>query len=53
MIDQPDASELLSKYFRSVRPIGTTVMRRNGAPALTLELYRGETLVAAVPARAP
>jgi 4-amino-4-deoxy-L-arabinose transferase-like glycosyltransferase len=50
---KPDASELLSKYFRSVRPIGTTVMRRNGAPALTLELYRGETLVAAVPARAP
>ena len=49
---RPDASVLLSKYFRSVKPIGTTVIRRNGAPAMTLELYRGETLVAEVPARA-
>jgi 4-amino-4-deoxy-L-arabinose transferase-like glycosyltransferase len=50
---KPDASVLLSKYFRSVKPIGTTVIRRNGAPAITLELYRGETLVAEVPARVP
>jgi hypothetical protein len=48
---RPDASILLSKYFRSVKPIGTTIIRRNGAPAMTLELYRGETLVSAVPAR--
>jgi hypothetical protein len=34
-----------------VKPIGTTIIRRNGAPAMTLELYRGETLVSAVPAR--
>jgi 4-amino-4-deoxy-L-arabinose transferase-like glycosyltransferase len=50
---KPDASVLLSKYFRAVKPIGTTVIRRNGAPALTLRLYRGETLVSEVPARAP
>ena len=50
---KPDAAVLLSKYFRSVKPIGTTVIRRHGAPAMALELYRGETLVAEVPARAP
>ena len=49
----PGAPELLSKYFRSVTPVGTTVIRRNGAPALTLQLYRGETLVATVPPRVP
>lgn len=48
---RPDASALLSKYFRSVKPIGTTVLRRNGAPAMTLLLYRGETLVSDVPSR--
>jgi hypothetical protein len=50
---RPDASVLLSKYFRSVKPIGSTVIRRNGAPVLTLLLYRGETLVSDVPARMP
>jgi 4-amino-4-deoxy-L-arabinose transferase-like glycosyltransferase len=50
---QPRSSVPLSEYFRSVTPIGTTVIRREGAPAITLELYRGETLVADVPARAP
>ena len=49
----PDAPELLSKYFRAVTPIGNTIIRRNGAPAMTLSLYRGETLVAEVPARVP
>ena len=49
----PDAADELSKYFRSVKPVGTTTIRRNGAPAMTLELYRGETLEAEVPARAP
>jgi hypothetical protein len=43
----------LSKYFRSVKPIGTTVLQRGGLPAITLRLYRGETLVADVPARMP
>ncbi|MEP7065983.1 MAG: glycosyltransferase family 39 protein [Gemmatimonadota bacterium] len=50
---RPDFSVPLAGYFRSVVPIGTTVIRRNGAPALTLALYRGETLVADVPALAP
>ncbi len=50
---RPDASVLLAKYFRSIQPIGSTVIRRNGAPAITLQLYRGETLVSAVPARTP
>jgi 4-amino-4-deoxy-L-arabinose transferase-like glycosyltransferase len=50
---RPDASVLLSKYFRAIEPIGTTVIRRHGAPAITLELYRGEALVSAVPARTP
>ena len=49
----PDAPELLSKYFRAVTPIGSTIIRRNGAPAMTLSLYRGETLVAELPARVP
>jgi len=49
----PDAPELLSKYFRTVTPVGTTIIRRNGMPAMTLKLYRGETLVAEVPARVP
>jgi hypothetical protein len=43
----------LAKYFRSVTPIGSTVIRRGGVPAMTLELYRGETLVSDVPARMP
>ena len=43
----------LSQYFRSVKPIGTTVLQRGGLPAITLRLYRGETLVADVPARMP
>jgi hypothetical protein len=43
----------LSRYFRSVTPIGTTVVQRGGLPAITLRLYRGETLVADVPARMP
>ena len=50
---KPDASVLLAKYFRSVKPIGTTVIRRNGDPAMTLKLYRGEAFEAEVPARAP
>jgi len=50
---RPDASELLSKYFRSIKPIGTTVLRRNGVPAMTLLLYRGDTLVSEVPSRQP
>jgi 4-amino-4-deoxy-L-arabinose transferase-like glycosyltransferase len=49
----PDASAELSKYFRSVKPAGTTMLRRNGAPVMALELYRGETLEAEVPARMP
>jgi hypothetical protein len=51
--ERPPSSLPLSGYFRSVTPIGTTVVRRDGSPAITLELYRGETLVAEVPARAP
>jgi 4-amino-4-deoxy-L-arabinose transferase-like glycosyltransferase len=43
----------LSQYFRSVKPIGTTVVQRDGLPAITLRLYRGETLVADVPVRMP
>jgi hypothetical protein len=43
----------LSPYFRSVKSIGTTVVKRAGSPAITLALYRGETLVAGVPARVP
>jgi hypothetical protein len=43
----------LSQYFRSVKPLGTTVVQRDGLPAITLRLYRGETLVADVPARMP
>lgn len=43
----------LSQYFRSVKPIGTTVVQRDGLPAITLRLYRGDTLVADVPARMP
>jgi len=43
----------LAQYFRSVRPIGTTVVQRDGLPVITLRLYRGETLVADVPARMP
>jgi 4-amino-4-deoxy-L-arabinose transferase-like glycosyltransferase len=50
---RPDASQLLSRYFRSIEPIGTTVLRRNGAPAMTLLLYRGDTLVSEVPSRQP
>lgn len=50
---RPDAAALLSRYFRSIEPIGTTVLRRNGAPALTLVLYRGDTLVSDVPSRQP
>jgi len=50
---RPPSSVPLSKNFQSVTPLGSTVMRRNGSPATTLLLYRGETLVAEVPARVP
>ncbi|MDB4909789.1 MAG: dolichyl-phosphate-mannose-protein mannosyltransferase [Gemmatimonadetes bacterium] len=50
---RPPSSVPLSEYFRSVKPIGTTVVTRDGSPAITLDLYRGETLVADVPARMP
>lgn len=50
---RPSSSVPLSEYFRSVKPIGTTVVKRDGSPAITLELYRGETLVADVPTRIP
>jgi hypothetical protein len=50
---RPPSTVPLSQHFRSVKPIGTTVVLRNGSPAITLDLYRGETLVADVPARAP
>jgi hypothetical protein len=50
---RPPSSVPLSEHFRSVKAIGTAVMRRDGSPAITLELYRGETLVSDVPARAP
>jgi hypothetical protein len=43
----------LVQYFRSVTPMGTTVVRRGGLPAVELELYRGEELIADVPSRAP
>jgi hypothetical protein len=43
----------LAPYFRGVEPLGTTVVRRAGHPAITLALFRGEKLIATVPLRAP
>jgi hypothetical protein len=50
---RPPSSVPLSPYFRSVKPISSAVMLRDGAPAITLEVYRGETFAADVPVRAP
>ena len=50
---RPPSSVPLFQYFRSVKPISSAVMLRDGSPAITLELYRGETFAAAVPVRAP
>ncbi len=48
-----DGSVPLTQNFRSVTPIGSVTIRRDGAPATSLKLYRGETLVSDVPTRAP
>jgi len=41
---RPQAPVTLARYFRSVVPVGSTVLRRGGEPVITLMFYRGVSL---------
>ena len=41
---RPQAPVTLARYFRSIEPVGSTVLRRGGQPAITLMFYRGVAL---------